>query len=174
MFRQSRVIGAAAAVVLCAACSKQQTAGTAGAAASPAVSLRPSEARWTGTILPTSQNSGQAFGSRRTQINGQVTMVADRDYPNRTAIDISIGTPASNSSVLWALVPERCGTNGAPVLSINSFSPIEVGPSGRGEVKVVIPFELPTQGAYHVDVYEGRRATLADVQACAEMKLLAK
>jgi len=132
------------------------------------------EAIWSASIQPTNQNSGQATASRRTMINGDVTMVADKNFPQRTQIHITLGTPNTTSTVSWALVPDRCGTGGVPVLPVSAFSPIEVGPSGHGEVTVVIPLVLPTDGSYHVDIYEGQRAELAAVQACAQLRLRAK
>lgn len=166
MHRKSRAISAAALVAACTACATQTT--------SAPMNLTPMQAIWTGSIQPTNQNSGEATASRRTMINGDVSMVADKDYPERTEVHITLGTPTTNSSVSWALVPERCGTGGVPVLPVSSFSPIDVGPSGRGEVTVGIPFTLPTSGAYHINIYEGQRAELADVQACAELTLHAK
>lgn len=166
MYKQARALGTALVAVACAACAKSS--------AGPTMALTPAEAIWTGQLQPTEQNSGQAAASRRTMIDGRVEMVADKDFPDRTRIDVTIGTPNRNSSVTWALVPDRCGTGGVPVLPSSAFSPIEVGPSGRGEVAVTLPLELPTQGSYHVDIYEGRSATLAAVQACAELKMHAK
>lgn len=166
MYRKSRAVGAAALVVVCAACAKHSGNAPSG--------LRPEEARWSGMIQPTYQNSGATAASRRTNIDGTVDLVADKDYTSRTKVDITLGTPVTNSTVSWALVPDRCGTGGVPVLPVDAFTPIEVGPSGRGEVSVIIPFELPTSGTYHVDIYEGARATLADVQACAELRIHAK
>lgn len=163
MYKQTRAVGAAALAVMCASCAKHSTG--------PGLTLSPSEARWSGAILPTDQNNGTVEGAGRKMINGQAELIADADYPNRTKIDITLGTPSTNTTVLWALVPDRCGTGGVSVLPVNAFSPIEVGPSGRGEVTVVIPFELPTQGSFHIDIYQARRATLADVQACAELKM---
>ena len=166
MYRKSRAVTAAALVAASTACATQTTATPS--------NLTPMEAMWSASIQPTNQNSGQASASRRTMINGEVSMVADKDYPQRTQVHITLGTPATNAVVSWALVPDRCGTGGLPVLPVNAFSPIEVGPSGRGEVTAVIPFTLPTSGSYHVNIYEGQRAELADVQACAELKLHAK
>lgn len=167
MSSKSRAISTAALVAVCAGCAKQTTMAASS-------NLTPMNAMWSASIQPTNQNSGQATASRRTMINGEVSMVADKDYPQRTQVHITLGTPATNSTVSWALVPERCGTGGVPVLPVNAFSPIEVGPSGRGEVTAVIPFTLPTTGSYHINIYEGQRAELADVQACAELKLQAK
>ena len=166
MYKQSRAVGTALVAVACAACSK--------AAPGPVVALTPAEAIWTGQLQPTEQNTGGVEASRRTMIDGRVVMQADKDYPTRTTIDVSMGTPNRNSSVTWALVPDRCGTGGVPVLPPSAFSPIEVGPSGRGEVTVVLPFELPTQGSYHVNIYEANTASLAAVQACAELSMHAK
>jgi hypothetical protein len=166
MYTKSRAVSAAALVAVCTACASHT------AAAPP--NLTPMDAMWSAPILPTNQNSGQVTASKRTMINGEVSMVADKDYPQRTQVHITLGTPTTNSTVSWALVPERCGTGGLPVLPVNAFSPIDVGPSGRGEVTTVIPFTLPTSGAYHVNIYEGQRAELAGVQACAQLKLQAK
>ncbi len=166
MNRKSRAVTAAAVVAVCTACATQTT-GTP-------TNLTPMEAMWSAPIQPTNQNSGMVGASRRTMINGDVRMVADKDFPQRTEVHITIGTPATNSTVSWALLPDRCGSGGLPVLPVNAFSPIEVGPSGRGEVTVVIPFTLPTTGSYHVNIFEGQKAELADVQACAQLKLQAK
>jgi hypothetical protein len=107
-------------------------------------------------------------------VDGSVKMIADPSSPTHTRIDISIGFPKTNASVRWALVPDRCGSGGVPVLPINSFTPIDVGPSGRGQVTAIIPMELPTQGTFHVDIYGGQRASQFEVTACSDLKLSAK
>jgi hypothetical protein len=166
MYKQSRAVSAAVLAVACAACARHSVG--------PQLALRPSEAKWSGPILTKDQHTGAVEASRRTNMNGQVTMIADPDFPNRTRVDLSLGTPTTNSTVLWSIAADRCGTGGVPVLPVNAFPPLEIGPSGRGQVTAVIPFELPTQGSYHVDIYQGRRATLSDVQACAELKMTAR
>jgi hypothetical protein len=167
MYMKSRVASAAALVAVCTACASQKTAVTS-------ANLTPQTAMWSASILPTTQNTGKAVQQQRTLINGEVTMVADKDYPTRTAVHITLGTPTTNSTVSWALVPDRCGSGDVPVLPMSVFSPIDVGPSGRGEVTTVIPFTLPTTGSYHVNIYGGNHADLSAVQACAQLKLHAR
>lgn len=133
--------------------------------------LSTANARWTGSIKPAQRNTGTVGSPAKLMIEGSVIMKRDTRDTTRSRIDLLLSTPTGNSSVSWALVSGRCSSNGVPVLPVNNFAPIDVGSSGRAEHSVTIPFEFPVQGAYHVDIYAGNRATLSDVVACAELKL---
>lgn len=163
MVKQTRTVGAVALMAVCAACAGHSSSG-------PAVQLTPATAKWSGSLVTM---SGSPSGARSTKVNGTVVMIADPSYPSRTKIDMQIGYTQRNASVNWALLTERCGA-GAPVLPITSFSPIDVGPSGRTTVSETLPLEIPTSGNYHVNIYAGRQASQADVVGCAELKVSTK
>lgn len=165
MYRRTPVVGVAVLIAGLAACASHST-NQAGAG-----ELAGGNVSWSGSIKPAERNTGTIGSTRKSMVEGSVFMTRDTKDPTRSRIDLVLSSPTGNSSVSWALVPGRCRSGGVPVLPVNNFQPIDVGSSGRAELSVSIPFEFPDQGSYHVDIYAGNRATLADVVACSDLKL---
>jgi len=55
------------------------------------------------------------------------------------------------------------------VLPISSFNPLEVSSNGSIDTTEEIPFEFPTDGMYHLDIFGGHSARLTEVVACANL-----
>lgn len=129
-----------------------------------------SDPRWTGVIRAVERRTGAVTtSSLPAMFNGTVLMTRDEDNSTRSRIKILLSGPEPNRSMAWALLPDRCGTAGVPVLPVSLFHPLELGSNGRAEANVSVPIMLPTDGTYHVNVYIGNQAALSDVVACANL-----
>ena len=112
-----------------------------------------------GGLGPTGQN--KAFGNVSLSSKGA----------GRTAISISLSTPLSSSAALnWGVLPGRCGSGTLPIVGIERFPAIDVGNNGRGQLDTEMALDLPTDGAYHVNIYWAGGQQISDVMTCANLK----
>lgn len=125
---------------------------------------------WSGTIRPIEARTGEVAGTKPpAQYHGTILMSRAGTGMSRTRIEISLNRPEQYGSVSWALSTGRCGMMVAPVLPISVFAPLEMSGSGRGDATEEVPFEFPTDGMYHVDIFSGHSARLTEVVACADL-----
>ena len=124
--------------------------------------------QYDGQFRPIQQSDGRLGMSTQQRIYGNVRVLF-REATGRSNIDLTITTNVQQPELLsWAIVPGRCGNGAIPVLPAAQFPAIEVGSTGRGDVRVQdMPVSLP-QGAYHVNVYRGGD-TLSNVIACSNL-----
>jgi len=163
---------APALVVLLAACATTKpVAGTGDTmpTTSTSVSASDGSVRWSGSLQPTQQRTGQIAPTGQSKAFGNV-MLASKG-PERTSVSISLSTPLQNSTSLnWALLPGRCGSGAMPLVGIERFPVIEVGTNGRGQLNGEMSLGLPATGTYHVNVYWGTGQQLSDVMTCANLR----
>ena len=50
------------------------------------------------------------------------------------------------------------------------FPALDVGNNGRGQLDTEMALELPTSGAYHLNIYWETGQQLSDVMTCANLK----
>jgi hypothetical protein len=55
-------------------------------------------------------------------------------------------------------------------MPISNFPELTVGGDGRAQVNVELPFEFPTHGDYHINIYHERQQTLDQVVACGNLR----
>jgi hypothetical protein len=109
--------------------------------------------------------------SEITKAYGTVLLTVAPGGTDRTRARLTLSAPVQSATELrWAIIPGRCGSNSLPVLGFDSFPVLEIGSTGRGQLDVEIPFALPNQGTYHVNVY-WRGQQLSDVMTCGNLKL---
>ena len=157
-----------------AACATAKPVDDAGAPAPTAsVSSGSSGApiRWTGSLQPMQQRSGGLGPTGQNKAFGNVSLSSKGS--DRTAISISLSTPLQGSAALsWAILPGRCGSGALPIVGIERFPAIDVGNNGRAQLDTEMALELPTNGAYHVNIYWAGGQQLSDVMTCANLKKL--
>ena len=160
------ILGTAMAslVVVFATCSRS----TSNASGSQRVArVQP---RWEGGIRPMEQRTGAAEPTKPAALfEGSVQLTRSGGDISRTYVHIHLSTPGNGSSIYWALASGRCGNVETPVLPISSFNPLEVSANGSIESTEEIPFEFPTDGMYHLDIFGGHSARLTEVIACANL-----
>lgn len=134
-----------------------------------------SEPHWEGGIRPMQPRTGAAEPSSPPSLfDGTAQLTRSGGDISRTYVHIHLSTPGNGSSVYWALASGRCGNLESPVLPISSFNPLEVGSNGMIDATEEIPFEFPTDGMFHLDIFGGHSARLTEVVACANLSYKAK
>jgi hypothetical protein len=125
---------------------------------------------WEGGIKPMQPRTGAAEPTAPPALfQGTVQLTRSGGDISRTYVHIHLSTPGNGSSVYWALASGRCGNFEDPVLPISSFNPLEVSSNGSIDTTEEIPFEFPTDGMYHLDIFGGHSARLTEVVACANL-----
>lgn len=149
--------------------------GCATATPSPATegsqaSISSGPGSWSGIISAVTESSSQVRQPGRGTGYGSVTMSAAASR-GQTQLSLTYtDSGVSNRYLNWAVLPGRCGSGSFPLIPISNFPELQVAGNGRAETTVSLPFELPTQGDYHVNIYQERRSTLDAVIACATLK----
>ncbi len=178
MYRLDLLAASLALVVLggCAGRAARQSAVASNVVESASTDTK--QARWTGSIRPRDQQTGNAMMDfYAAKYAGSVSVTPAEGDLHQTKIyvlltsDGSNGPASDSKNVSWGLVVGRCGTAAPPVLPVTTFPPVELSSTGRGEITATIPFAFPTTGEYHIDIYAGRNAGLQSVVACANLKL---
>ncbi|HEY8164078.1 MAG TPA: hypothetical protein VIF83_00855 [Gemmatimonadaceae bacterium] len=125
--------------------------------------------RWSGNFVGVTEARSDVRQAQRGNNYGTVTITA-ADSPRRTRVSLQFSTNSDARFLSWAVLPERCGSSGLAVLPVSSFPELQVGSDGRAQLTAEIPWDLPTSGAYHVNIYKERRSTLDAVVACANLR----
>ena len=126
--------------------------------------------RWTGSLQPTQQRTGQMAPTAQTKAFGTVTLSVSRRDPDHTRARITLSAPIQSATELrWAVLPGGCGAASIPLIGVEQFPVLEVGSNGRAELDMDVPLTLPRSGRYHVNVYwRGQQVT--DVMTCANLR----
>ena len=146
--------------------SGPQSVGSASADVYPTVKL------WKGTLNPTQSYQAAAVASKRQNGYGRVELSVSPNSPtlSHVIVNVSIPNEPGMDLVGWGLSPGRCGSGSPLVLSPSMFPAIQIGPNGQGQVDAKIPFIIPDNGNYHVDVFRGSGTQLSDVITCAVLR----
>jgi hypothetical protein len=156
---------ALASLVVGAACAKTATSSTSSSTQSRG------PLRWSGNLQPTQQRTGNLAVTGKQGVYGTVLLLPATSSPNRSRVQITVSSQASNSTTYrWALLPGRCGSPTLPTIGFEQFPPIEISNNGRGSLDMEMALTLPTNGQYHVNVYE-RGQQLSDVLTCSNLKM---
>ncbi len=125
--------------------------------------------RWTASLQPAQQRTGGLGPTGQNKTFGSVALRSIGT--ERASISISLSTPLQNSATLsWAVLPGRCGSSALPLVPIERFPVIDVSTNGRGQLNTEMSLELPTSGAYHVNVYWAGGSQLSDVMTCGNLR----
>lgn len=127
--------------------------------------------RWSGNFQPVQIRSPSVAMRIQSRIYGTAELqTSERDPARaRARLRFNVQTGGSSFTVQWGVVPGRCGSGALPVLPVENFPIMEVGSNGRAQLDEDIPFELPTSGEYHVNVYLGG-TQLDNVITCANLR----
>jgi hypothetical protein len=127
---------------------------------------------WTGTLTPTQSYEPTAAASKRQNGYGRVELTVSPNSPTLTHVILTVSIPLQPGMDLvgWGLSQGRCGSGNPLVLPPSMFPAIQLGPNGQGTSDAKIPFIIPDNGSYHVDVFRGSGTQLNDVITCASLR----
>ena len=160
------------------------SSAVAGCASAPAVSSAPQPAtdqsvtvyptmkRWAGTLNPTRSYNASAVASQRQNAYGRVELTVSPSSPTLSRVILTVAVPNEPGLDIagWGLSEGRCGSGNPLVLSPSVFPPIQLNSGGQGSIDVKIPFIIPDNGNYHVNVFRGSGTQLTDMLTCADLR----
>jgi hypothetical protein len=132
----------------------------------------PAMKRWTGSFKPTQSYNAAATGSQRQNAYGTAVVAVSASNPTLTHVTLTVTVPvdAGVGQVGWGLNQGRCGSGNPTVLPPSSFPAVQLNASGQGTVDAQIPFIIPDNGAYHLNIYRGSGTQLVDMITCADLR----
>jgi hypothetical protein len=154
-------------------CATAPKASSAPQTASERVPLVfPDAKRWKGTMRATQSYNAAAVGSQRQNAYGGAELIVLASNPTLTRVTLNVAVPVDLGLGLvgWGLAQGRCGSGNPTVLSPSSFPPIQLNATGQGSVDAQIPFIIPDNGTYHVNVFRAAGTQLVDVITCADLR----
>ena len=154
--------------------------GVIGCAKTPAVETAPSPSAsvsssgnvvsWSGNISAVQESNSDVRQSARGNGYGNAQLTPGNS-PSSTRVNVNYSSAGTSDRYLnWAVLPGRCGAGSLPLLPISNFPELTVGGDGRAQVTVVLPFEFPTRGDFHINIYHERQQTLDQVVACGNLR----
>jgi hypothetical protein len=132
----------------------------------------PAGKRWVGTLKPTQSYTSAATGGKRNNASGNAVLTVLPGSLTLTYVRLKISIPAEAALgfVGWGLSQGRCGSGNPPVISPSTFSTIQLNSTGQGTVDAQIPFVIPDNGDYHVNIFKGTGTQLSDMITCADLR----
>lgn len=128
------------------------------------------QTRWHAYLKATHQRMGRLVTSTQNKSTGSVFI--SPAGPDHVRVRVTVSTVNHDgSSLKWAIVPGRCGSNMGPIVPVDRFPIIDVGMDGRGEADVLLALTMPTMGQHHVNVYRGG-SQLEHVLTCGNLTRL--
>ena len=136
------------------------------------VTVYPTMKRWIGTLNPTRSYNATAVASQRQNAYGRVELTVSPSSPTLTHVTMKVSVPNEPGLDLagWGLSEGRCGSGNPPVLAPGMFPPVQLRANGQGNVDAKIPFIIPENGSYHVNVFRRSGTQLTDVITCADLR----
>lgn len=151
------------------ACAKTTTVETA-PSPSKGVSATGEVVSWSGNITAVFESNSDVRQSSRGNGYGTVQMTRGENMTTTRVNVVYTSAGSTDHSLNWAVLPGRCGNGSVPLLPISAFPELQVGGDGRAQINVTLPFEFPTRGDYHINVYHERQSTLDQVIACGNLR----
>ncbi|MDB4871569.1 MAG: hypothetical protein JWL97_2573 [Gemmatimonadales bacterium] len=168
-----QLLTAAVVSTALAGCASAPPASSAPESASERAPLVfPGAKHWKGTMRPTQSYNAAAVGSQRQNAYGGAELTVSASNPTLTHVTVNVAVPVDLGlgMIGWGLAQGRCGSGNPTVLSPSSFPPIQLNATGQGTVDAQIPFIIPDNGTYHVNVFRGAGTQLVDVITCADLR----
>jgi hypothetical protein len=76
----------------------------------------------------------------------------------QTRAQVALLNGPANTELGWRIVQGQCGERGPELGAQAAYRTIMTRGDGSGEVTATLPFPMPSNNAYHVNVYSSRNA----------------
>jgi hypothetical protein len=76
---------------------------------------------------------------------------------NQTRATVSIRNAPPNAELGWRIIQGQCGERGPELGPQAAYRTIMTRGDGSGEVTATLPFPMPSNNSYHVNVYSSRQ-----------------
>ena len=104
-----------------------------------------------------------------TTVAGQVTVEPGANASS-THATVTITGGAPNATYPWHVHSGKCGDNGAVVGQASAYTLIKIGKDGNGKVDVTLPFAIPDNGAYYVNIHKSS-TDMGTIVSCGDLSM---
>ena len=115
--------------------------------------------KWGGKLVP----------QGGTTIAGAVTVEPGASATSTHAVVTLTGGEAG-ATYPWHVHSGKCGDNGGVVGQAGAYTPIKIGKDGNGKVDVTLPFAIPDNGAYYVNIHKSA-TDLGTIVSCGNLSM---
>jgi hypothetical protein len=147
------------------------THATPGAGAPSPSENASADAHWTANIQSVTQSSGSVVQTTRDRSYGSATWMRGGG-PTISNINLVFTYAGQERYLSWAIVAGSCGSPALALLPLSNFPELQIGSGSRAQVTTSLPLELPTSGAYHIDIFRSRQQSTDALVACGNLKLV--
>ncbi len=125
--------------------------------------------KWSGRIASVTQNRGDVAQSTRDKSYGSAEWSVG-NAPTLSVVNMTFTYAGNERDLNWAIIAGNCGMAALPLIPLSNFPELNIGSGGRAQVTATLPIDLPTTGAYHIDIYRDRSGGAASLVGCGNLK----
>ena len=153
-------------------------AGIAACASSPAAKTSVATAqipgdlpqpRWIGSIRSIVTDKLNESDSTRERSFGTLVWTSGAT-PNLSNARIEFTYSGSARELTWGIFFGPCGNASLPIVTLSDFPELEMSNGGRTQIAAAISTELPTTGAFHVEIFKDRSGDREFSVACGNLR----
>ena len=115
--------------------------------------------KWNATLAP----------QGGTQVAGTVA-IEPASGGSSTKATVTITGGEANATYPWHVHSGKCGDNGGVVGQAPAYTPIKIGKDGKGKVEVTLPFAIPDNGAYYVNIHKSS-TDMGTIVSCGDLSM---
>lgn len=126
------------------------------------------QSRWSGNIRA-SVTDRLVGDSTRERMGGSLVWTPGAS-PNLSRATLEFSYSGAARELTWGIFYGPCGNASLPVVTLSDFPELEMSSGGRTQVVSSISTEMPTTGAFHVEIFKDRSGSPEYSIACGNLK----
>lgn len=127
------------------------------------------EPRWNGNIRAVVTDKLNHADSTRERSYGTLVWTPGATPALSNArIDLTYSGPSRE--LTWGIFYGPCGNASLPIVTLSDFPELEMSSGGKTQVLAVLSFDMPTTGAFHVEVFKDRSGSSEFSVACGNLR----
>jgi hypothetical protein len=104
-----------------------------------------------------------------TAVAGSVSIEPGANASSTHAV-VTITGGEPGTTYPWHVHSGKCGDNGAVVGQAPAYKPITIGKDGTGKVDETLPFAIPDNGAYYVNIHKSAK-DMGTIVSCGDLSM---
>ncbi len=102
-----------------------------------------------------------------TNVSGTATVESGASSTHAT-VSLTGGDPGTTYP--WHVHSGKCGDNGPVVGQASAYTPIKISKSGSGKVDVTLPFTVPDNGSYYINIHKSA-SDMGTIVSCGDLSM---
>jgi hypothetical protein len=102
------------------------------------------------------------------KVSGTATVEGKGASSTHATVSLTGGDPGAVYP--WHVHSGQCGGNGPVVGQASAYTPIKISRSGTGKVDVTLPFAVPDNGSYYVNIHKSA-SDMGTIVSCGNLSM---